>query len=127
MIGAVTTAVVAGISVFNEAAIPGQLETWLTQARSHDVGPYLRMDLDALVPDVRSASERAELQILLRAASSVSTTELYAAFILNTLPNYPGTEPAPAAQPGDPRLVVAGTRSTGSRTRPRTARSAPSA
>src|SRR5207244_1457056 len=34
--------------------------------------------------------------------------ELYAAFITATLPDYPGTEPAPAAQLGDPRLVVAG-------------------
>jgi hypothetical protein len=34
--------------------------------------------------------------------------ELFANVVLSTLPDYPGTDPAPAAQPGDPRLTVAG-------------------
>jgi hypothetical protein len=68
----------------------------LDSARSYDVGIALNYDVGQATlfnnADVRTAAE----------------TELFSVFILTTLPDYPGTDPAPAAQPGDPRLVVAG-------------------
>jgi hypothetical protein len=97
-IAALTTAVVAGISVFSEAAIPGDLQTLVDRAGDYDVEWVMRtcnaptVCVGAGSTDLRAGADR----------------ELYAAFILTTLPDYPGTEPAPAAQPGDPRLVVAG-------------------
>jgi hypothetical protein len=98
VIGAVTTAVVAGISVFNEAALPSQLQEMIDRARTYDIGVTLRncnyptMCISATSSDLRSDADK----------------ELYAAFILTTLPDYPGTEPAPATKPGEPGLVVAG-------------------
>jgi hypothetical protein len=93
---AVASGVIGGISVFQEAAIPGQLEELLVRSRSYDVGIAMGYDVGqatlASGADVRTFAQQ----------------ELFAAFILATMPDYPGTEPAPAAQPGDPRLVVAG-------------------
>jgi hypothetical protein len=99
VIGAVTTGIVAGMSVLREDAIPGQLQEWLDANRSYDVGAILRYYAD--LPENVVAFDftgrdmrRAPLQ------------ELYAAFITATLPDYPGTDPAPAPQSGDPRFVV---------------------
>jgi hypothetical protein len=101
VISSVVTGVIAGVSVFNEAAVPGQLQEWLDLSRSYDVGEIMRttadLRADVVVGDFTGADLKSAPQQL-----------LYAAFIVTTLPDYPGTDPAPAAQPGDPRLVVAG-------------------
>src|SRR5579884_1626045 len=88
VIAAVTTAILAGETVFREEAIPGQLQTALDTARSYDVGADIRSN---------DASKR-----------TAGLQELFGAFVTATLPDYPGTEPAPPAQPGDPRLIVQG-------------------
>jgi hypothetical protein len=88
VIAAVVIGVLQGIQVFEDAAIPGKLQEALDAARSYDVGAAIRSD----------NSE----------TSKAAQTELFAEFITTTLPDRPGTDPAPAGQPGDPRLVVQG-------------------
>src|SRR5829696_5236500 len=46
VVSAVTTGIVAGGSVVNEAAIPGQLQEWLDVSRSYDVGAIIRYNAD---------------------------------------------------------------------------------
>jgi hypothetical protein len=88
VIATVATAVLAGIEVFDEAAIPGSLNTMLANAASYDVGAALNSS-DA-------------------STSANATSELYATFIAMTMPDFPSSGPVPAAQPTDPRLSVQG-------------------
>jgi hypothetical protein len=98
IVATVTTAVTASLSIAREAEIPGRLQSAVDYFRNFDVETTIRncnyptVCISNTSRDTRADADRA----------------LYATFVLTTLPDYPGTEPAPAAQPGDPRLVVAG-------------------
>jgi hypothetical protein len=88
VVAAVVTAVVAGISVFTEAAIPGQLQDAQTAAQAYDIGPAI-------------TSSNAT-------ARTAAVQELYAAFLQSTRPEFASTDPVPAPQPSDPQFVVQG-------------------
>jgi hypothetical protein len=98
IVATVSTAVTGSLSIAREAEIPGRLEAGVNYFRNFDVETTVRncnyptMCISNTSRDTRADADRA----------------LYANFMLTTLPDYPGTEPAPAAQPGDPQLVVAG-------------------
>jgi len=98
IVASVSTAVTAGISVAAEAAIPGDLQTLINTAGSYDPEYIIRTCTgQTLCASAGSADLRRTVD-----------QELFANLILTTLPDYPGTDPAPAAQPGDPQLVVSG-------------------
>jgi hypothetical protein len=96
VVAAISTAITAGESVFREAAIPGDLQGLVDTAGSYDVGYFLQTCVSGCVSagsnDARQSADQ----------------ELFANLVLTTLPDYPGNDPAPAAQPGDPGLVVGG-------------------
>jgi hypothetical protein len=96
---AVTTAITVGMSVVREAEIPITLQSLVDHAGDYDLEYILQtcsspgvLCASAASMDLRSDAER----------------ELFASFVLTTLPDYPGTDPAPSAQPADPQLVVLG-------------------
>lgn len=98
LVATVTTAVTGSMSIAREAEIPGRLEAGVNYFRNFDIETTIRnCNYPTLCTSNTSRDTRAD-----------ADRALYANFMLTTLPEYPGTEPAPAAQPGDPRLVVAG-------------------
>jgi len=98
LVATVSTAVTASMSIAREAEIPDRLQTAVDAARNFDVETIIRnCNYPTLCTSNTSRDTRAD-----------ADRALYANFVLTTLPDYPGTEPAPAAQPGDPQLVVAG-------------------
>jgi hypothetical protein len=84
LVSTVSTIVIASITLEREAAIPSKLQQGLDAAQSYDLAAAIRNNDKAAVG------------------------ELYGFFIANTLPDYPGTDPAPARGPGDPQFYVDG-------------------
>jgi alpha-tubulin suppressor-like RCC1 family protein len=99
LVATVSTAIIAGQTLARENAIPSTLQSLVDTAGSYDPehiiqtcsGPGVVCG-SATSTDLRQAVDQ----------------ELFASFVPTTLPDYPSTDPAPAAQPGDPQLVVAG-------------------
>jgi hypothetical protein len=94
----ISALVVASTSLANEVAIPGELQRLIDAAGVYNV----EWIIQNCIGDVVCVSgSSADLETAVH-------QELFAVHQLATLPDYPGTEQAPAPQPGDPRLVVAG-------------------
>ncbi len=83
IITCIVTGVLRGIDVANIAAIPGKLQAKLDEVRN------------APAPDLA--------QLI---TTDAGKQEVFAAFTLMTLPDYPSTDPVPAPQAGDPQFKV---------------------
>ncbi|MGI9145266.1 MAG: hypothetical protein ACR2IK_01740 [Chloroflexota bacterium] len=94
----ISTLITASMSLAKELAIPDQLQALINGTDTYPVESILRNCSDTVVCFTAGNSD---LQTSLH-------QELFAVFQLTTRPDYAGSEPAPAAQPGDSRRVVAG-------------------
>jgi Concanavalin A-like lectin/glucanases superfamily/Viral BACON domain len=83
IVGAIVTGVLRGIDVFNIEAIPGKLQAKLAEAQN------------APLPDLA--------QLI---TTDSGQQEVFGAYILLTLPDYPSTDAVPAPQDSDPRFRV---------------------
>jgi len=96
LVATVSATVTASLTLAREAALPDQLQTLVDRAGGYDVEYIIQTCVSGCVSATSTDLRRDAEQ------------ELFANLVLTTLPDYPGTEPAPAAQPGDPQLLVAG-------------------
>jgi hypothetical protein len=87
VISSIVTAVLRGIDVANIEAIPGKLNAKLVEKQNEPLP-----DLAELIKTVVGGNEGGQ--------------EVYPAFILMTLPDYPSTDAVPAPQEGDPLFKV---------------------
>jgi hypothetical protein len=99
IVAAVSTAIIAGQTLASENAIPIALQDFANNAGKYDPEHIIQM---CSGPSVLCTS--ATSSDLLGGVEQ----ELFTSFVMTTLPDYPGTDPAPAAQPGDPQLLVSG-------------------
>jgi hypothetical protein len=99
LVATVSTAITAGQTLAEENAIPSTLQSLVDTAGSYDPEHIIQTcsGPGAVCGSATSSNLLGDAE-----------QELFASFVLTTLPDYPGTDPAPAAQPDDPQLVVAG-------------------
>lgn len=83
VVAAIVIGVLRGIDVFNNEAIPGKLQEKLDEARN------------APLPDLAQLN-----------ANENGQREIFAAFMLMTLPDFPATDAVPAPQSSDPQFRV---------------------
>ncbi|HTE84529.1 MAG TPA: hypothetical protein VK821_07335, partial [Dehalococcoidia bacterium] len=98
IVASLSTAIVAGNSVFAEAAIPDGLQGLVNSAPNYDI-EYIIKNCNAVTVcfSATSSNQRDD-----------ADRELFGTFMLATLPDYPGIAPAPAPQQGDAKLIVSG-------------------
>jgi hypothetical protein len=98
LVASISTAITGTMSIAREAELPGQLQGLVDAAPNFDVEWIMRTCLGATGCVTAYSTD----------ARSIVDQEMFTAVVLSTLPDYPGTDPVPAAQPGEPRLVVDG-------------------
>jgi hypothetical protein len=99
LVFAITTAIAAGQTATREAEVPTTLQALVNNnAASWDPERIIRTCNYPVVCFSAGISDDRK----------VADLELFSSLMLSTLPDYPGTDPAPAVQPGDPQLTVAG-------------------
>lgn len=98
LVASISTAITGSMTLAREVELPGQLQGLIDAAPNFDV-EWIMQTCRGTTGCVTAYSTDAR---------SIVEHELYTAFMFTTLPEYPGNEPAPAARPGDPRLVVDG-------------------
>jgi hypothetical protein len=96
LVATLSTLIIASTSLAAEAAIPGNLQTLIDSSANYNVEWVMQNCGGVVSCGTASISD-------LRAAMDQG---LFAALLRTTSPDYPGTEPAPAPQPEDPRLIV---------------------
>lgn len=96
LVATISTTITASMSLAKEVELPGQLQTLVDLSPNYDIEWIMRTCtsgcVNAATTDLRGQVDK----------------EMYTSFMLTTLPDYPGTDAAPAAQPGDAQLVVDG-------------------
>ncbi|MFN8633724.1 MAG: hypothetical protein U0893_07725 [Chloroflexota bacterium] len=96
LVATISTIITGSMSLAREAEIPNQLQGMVDMAPTYDIEWIVRNCTSGCV-NAATSDLRGQVDF-----------EMYTAFMFTTLPDFPGTDAAPAVRPGDPRLAVDG-------------------